>query len=341
MTNAVEAEGVQSQKGSFRLGPCTFVVGPRARVAIVGPSGSGKSTLLRCIAGLDRATAGVIRVHGVVVRDEHHSVPADRRGTGFVFQDGALWPHMTAVQHLRFAAPHMTNESARALLARGGIEHVANRRPAEMSGGEAQRLGLLRALAAEPKVLLLDEPLRSVDVHQRDALVLLVRELADERGIPTILVTHDRDEALALADEILVMREGRIVERGAAASLLQSPKSAFAAAFLGGAACLPVERARDGFVATPFGETPAHGDASTLRLVLMPGDLEATAPHGSGPRARAIATVPHGDAFLVRASFRGQIVAAHAPASIRPGDELELRMRRPLRVLPWDAASLP
>jgi hypothetical protein len=133
----------------------------------------------------------------------------------------------------------------------------------------------------------------------------------------------------------------RIVERGAATSLLQSPKSAFAAAFLGGAACLPVEQARPGFVATPFGETAAHGDASALRLVLMPGDLEATPPAGNGPRARAIATVPHGDAFLVRASMLGQIVAAHSAVSIRPGDELELRLRRPLRVLPWDAASVP
>ena len=341
MTNAVEAEGLQCEKGSFRLGPCSFTAGPRARLAIVGPSGSGKSTLLRCIAGLDRATKGVIRVHGEVVRDDRSATPPDRRGIGFVFQDGALWPHMTAMQHLRFAAPRMSDESASSLLARGGIEHVKDRRPAEMSGGEAQRLGLLRALAAEPKVLLLDEPLRSVDVHQRDALVLLVRELADERGIATILVTHDRDEALALADEILVMREGRIVERGAATALLQAPQSAFAAAFLGGAACLPVERARPGFVATPFGETAAHGDASALRLVLMPGDLEATPPAGNGLRARAIATVPHGDAFLVRASVLGQIVAAHSAVSIRPGDELELRLRRPLRVLPWDAASVP
>jgi iron(III) transport system ATP-binding protein len=178
-------------------------------------------------------------------------------------------------------------------------------------------------------------------VHQRDALVLLVRELADERGIATILVTHDRDEALALADEILVMREGRIVERGAATSLLQAPQSAFAAAFLAGAACLPVEGARTGFVATPFGEIAARGTPGALRLVLMPGDLEATPPVGNGPRAHAIATVPHGDAFLVRASVLGQIVAAHSAVSIRPGDEVELRLRRPLRVLPWDAATLP
>ncbi len=339
MNYAVEAEGLQCDKGSFRLGPCSFAVGPRARVAIVGPSGSGKSTLLRCLAGLDRANKGVIRVHGQVVRDDHGAMSPDRRGLGFVFQDGALWPHMTASQHLRFAAPGLSQEQSCAMLSRGGIGHVADRRPAEMSGGEAQRLGLMRALAAEPRVLLLDEPLRSVDVHQRDALVLLVRELADERGIATILVTHDRDEALALADEILVMHGGRIVEHGPATTLLQSPGTAFAAAFLGGAACLPVDASRDGFVATAFGETNARGEAKMLRLVLMPGDLIAVPPSGDGPRARAIASVPHEDGYRIRAALLGQIVLAQAATCIRPGEEVELRLRRPLRVLPWTTAN--
>jgi ABC-type Fe3+/spermidine/putrescine transport system ATPase subunit len=347
MTNAVEATDLVCKKGTFTLGPCTFVAGPEARVAIVGPSGSGKSTLLRCIAGLDRPASGSIRIHGAVAHDERNDVPPDRRGAGFVFQDGALWAHMTALQHLRFAAPSMSDADARALLRRGGVEHVATRRPAEMSGGEAQRVGLLRTLAANPRVLLLDEPLRSVDVHQRDALVLLLRELADERKLPTILVTHDRDEALALADEIFVMRDGRIVERGAATTLLASPKTACTAAFLAGAACLPVEAHGQGQVATPFGSMPARGDAAQLRLVLLPGDVAASPSTtgsattgslttGSLTSGRALACTPHGADFLVRVAFRGQIVPASSPVSIRPGTDVELRLARPARVLPWD-----
>lgn len=337
MTNAVEATDLVCKKGSFTLGPCTFVAGPKARMAIVGPSGSGKSTLLRCIAGLDRPASGSIRIHGAVAHDGRTDVPPDRRGAGFVFQDGALWAHMTALQHLRFAAPSMSDAMARALLQRGGVEHVATRRPAEMSGGEAQRVGLLRTLAANPRVLLLDEPLRSVDVHQRDALVLLLRELADERKLATILVTHDRDEALALAEDILVMRDGRIVERGPATTLLAEPRTAFTAAFLAGAACLPVEAQGQGHVTTPFGAMPARGDAAQLRLVLLPGDVAASpATNGSTTTGRALACTPHGADFLVRVAFRGQIVPASSPLSIRPGTDVELRLARPARILPWD-----
>ena len=183
MSARVEVSDLICRRGEFTLGPVSFSAAAGARCAIVGPSGSGKTTLLRCLAGLERADSGTIAIGDRVVADGRRHEAPDQRQLGLVFQEGALWPHLTALQHLTFAAPGLAVDAARALLRRGGIDHLESRRPAKMSGGEAQRLGLLRALAPEPAVLLLDEPLRSVDVHLRDALVLLVRALADERAL--------------------------------------------------------------------------------------------------------------------------------------------------------------
>jgi len=328
------------QRGAFRLGPVSFDVPAGGRVAIVGPSGSGKTTLLRCIAGLERPTAGSVRIGGDVVADERTNVPPDRRGLGLVFQDGALWPHLTALQHLRFAAPSLTNDRALALLQRVGLGDHAKRKPGSLSGGEAQRLGFVRALAAEPGVLLLDEPLRSVDVHQRDSLVLLLRTLCDERALTTILVTHDRDEALALATYLVVVHEGRIVEQGPALSLLQKPRAAFTAAFLLGAACLPLQPGTNGTVATPFGAMPRPaGSAERLHLVLAPGSTTAVSvdPGLSAalPRARVLACLPDAGAFRVHVQLHDQLVQARAAGPFPVGTEVALSLTGPAPLLPW------
>ncbi len=298
MTLPVAVTDLRLQRPGFTLGPLAFGVPAGGRLAIVGPSGSGKTTLLRCLAGLARADAGTIRIGSNVVADERTDVAPDRRGVGLVFQDGALWPHMTALQHLLFAAPGMSRDAAQALLGRAGLGAHAAKKPGALSGGEAQRLGLLRALAPAPAVLLLDEPLRSVDVHQLDALVLLVRKLADERGLTTILVTHDRDEALALATDLVVLHDGQLVEQGPALRLLQQPATAFTAAFLLGAACLPAVAAANGTVETPFGALPRPaGEAGDLRLVLLPGDVRAERLDGAAapaPTGRVLTTTPDG-----------------------------------------------
>lgn len=350
MSLAVSITDLERRRGAFRLGPVSLDVAAGERVAIVGPSGSGKTTLLRCLAGLEPADAGTIRIGERVVEggdgERPVRVPPVERGLGLVFQDGALWPHMTAVQHLRFAAPGLSKQAAHELLARGGIAGCAKRKPANLSGGEAQRLGLLRALAPEPRVLLLDEPLRSVDVHQRDGLVLLLRELCDERSVTSVLVTHDRDEALALADRLVVLRDGAIVEQGAAIDLLDRPRTAFTAAFLRGAACLPATRNGDGRVHSAFGDHPppeahAAGAAAELRLVVFPGEVEAV-PDGSGPAANVLATLP-GDApgeLRVRVACQDQILIARADR--RPeGATTRLRLTTPPRLLPWQTPDIP
>lgn len=340
MSAPVVVTDLRCRRGAFQLGPLSFAVAAGGRLAVVGPSGSGKTTLLRTLAGLDRADGGTVQVGGTVVTGDRVHVPPDRRGLGLVFQEGALWPHMTALQHLRFAAPALTVAEAKALLARAGIGHLADRRPAAMSGGEAQRLGLLRALAPEPGVLLLDEPLRSVDVHLRDALVLLVRGLADERGLTTILVTHDRDEALALATDLVVLHEGHLVERGAASDLLANPATAFTAAFLGGAACLPAT-VTDGAADTPLGRFPlptaGHGGTTDgLRLVLLPGEATATAaPAGGAATGRVLQALPTADGAMLRIGFGDQIVLARAPRLEPAGAVVRLALTGPPRLLPW------
>lgn len=345
MTHSVVVQDLRLQRGAFALGPVSFAVPAGGRLAVVGPSGSGKTSLLRCLAGLERPDTGTVTIGDRLVAGPGVNVPPDRRGVGLVFQDGALWSHQTALQHLRFAAPGLSADAARALLDRAGLGHLAARKPGAMSGGEAQRLGLVRALAPEPSVLLLDEPLRSVDVHQRDGLVLLVRELADERHLTTILVTHDRDEALALATDLVVLHQGHLVEQGPALQLLQAPQTAFTAAFLAGAACLPTTPGAAGAVQTPFGPFPrpaAAGDANDLRLVLLPGDaaVAATAGPGTAP-ARALASLPGPNGFVVKAALGDQLVQAHADTPVAPGAALSLVLQRSPRLLPWDRGSMP
>lgn len=340
MTVTVQISDLSCRRGAFALGPLSFDVAAGGRLAVVGPSGSGKTTLLRCLAGLERTGGGTIRIGDRVVADGTTHLAPDQRRLGLVFQEGALWPHLSALQHLTFAAPGLGRAAAQTLLDRAGIGHLGDRRPAQMSGGEAQRLGLVRALAPEPALLLLDEPLRSVDVHQRDGLVLLVRKLADERGLTTILVTHDRDEALALATDLVVMHEGRIVEAGAAQQLLAAPRTAFTAAFLAGAACLPTTGLGDR-IETPFGNLPRPaGSNGELRLVLMPGDAAAVATtDGAGPIGRVLASTPGADGVHNRIALGDQIVLAHSDAPLPIGADARLSLRHEPRLLPWQTEA--
>ncbi|MBK8097930.1 MAG: ATP-binding cassette domain-containing protein [Planctomycetes bacterium] len=339
--DAVTILDLELPRGSFHLGPLTLAVARGSRTAIVGPSGSGKTTLLRCLAGFERPTRGTIHIGEHTVVDARTCLPPDRRGVGFVFQDGALWPHLSALQHLTFAAPGLGKDAARALLARGGLGHLADRKPDTISGGEAQRLGLLRALAANPRVLLLDEPLRSVDVHRRDELVLLIRSLVDERGLTMVLVTHDRDEALALADDLVVMHDGKLVERGPALTLLQQPRTAFAAAFLGAAACLPTTD-RGTAIETPLGTfRRPNGTTGDLLLCVMPGDATATAATADLPAGKVLACTPAAGAFSLRVAFAGQIVQATAAAPHHAGAMVSVALQATPRLLPWSNPSVP
>ena len=200
-------------------------------VALVGPSGAGKSTVLRAIAGLVRPSSGRIAVGDEPWFDSSAKldVPPERRRVGLVFQDYALFPHMTVRQNVEYARRHRADD----YLDRLGIRHLERARPGELSGGERQRVALARALARDPSVLLLDEPLSALDPHTKAEVRSELHELLAGLGIPSLLVTHDFEDAAALADEVGVLVDGELRQTGTPVELVAGPRDPFVAAFTG------------------------------------------------------------------------------------------------------------
>jgi molybdate transport system ATP-binding protein len=215
-----------------------LAIAPGELLALVGPSGAGKSTVLRCIAGLHRAEAGSIRCGGAVWFDatSRRDIPPHRRAAGLVFQDYALFPHMTAAANVMAAMGHLPAAAraarARDLFARVHLAGLEDRRPAELSGGQQQRVAVARALARDPAILLLDEPFSAVDRVTRRRLQTELAILRRSLAIPILLVTHDLEEAVLLADRMCVMHRGRGLQTGTPTELLGRPASAEVARLL-------------------------------------------------------------------------------------------------------------
>jgi iron(III) transport system ATP-binding protein len=203
---------------------------------LLGPSGCGKTTALRCIGGFERVAAGSIAIDGSVVsRAGGRHVPPERRRIGMVFQDLALFPHLTVARNVAFGIGERGKAAARvaAMLAAVGLEWAADRLPHELSGGQQQRVALARTLAPAPRLLLLDEPFSSLDAGLREVLAADVREILKSAGTTAVFVTHDQNEAFALADRIAVMHEGRIQQVDSAYNLYHRPRNRFVADFIG------------------------------------------------------------------------------------------------------------
>ena len=254
---------------------CAFPAGRFS--VVVGPSGAGKSSLLRVCAGLQAADAGTVRLGETVCSDPAPRVPPAARRIGMVFQSLGLWPHQTAEGHVAFVlaargVPRAARAGrARELLALVGLADRAGARPAELSGGEQQRVALARALAGDPAVLLLDEPFGSLDASLRARLREAVRDVQRRLGLTACLVTHDQDEALALADHLLVMRGGRIEQAGAPTDVWRRPATRFVAEFLGCAVL--AGSVAGGRVTTALGTVDAAGlpDGPVLAAVRPEG----------------------------------------------------------------------
>jgi molybdenum ABC transporter ATP-binding protein len=199
-------------------------------VALVGPSGAGKTSVLRSVAGLARPRKGTISSGGEVWFDSTRGIDRrpEQRSVGFVFQEYALFPHLSIEQNVTFGGG-----TADGLLRRLRIENLAKARPTELSGGERQRVALARALARDPQVLLLDEPMAALDPHTRGSVRAELHDLLRELGLPTLLVTHDFEDAVLLADRVGVLVDGRLRQLGPPAELLGTPADAFVASFAG------------------------------------------------------------------------------------------------------------
>ena len=214
-------------------------VAPSETLALVGPSGAGKTTILRAIAGLTRPSAGWIECGGTWFDARTH-VPPEQRSVGLVFQEYALFPHLTVERNVAFGG------SVDGLLERLQIDHLAHARPGELSGGERQRVALARALARQPNVLLLDEPMSALDPHTRAEVRAELHAILGDLALPTLLVTHDFEDAATLADRVGVLVEGRLRQVAPPAELVAEPADAFVAALAGGNVLQGVARPKGG-----------------------------------------------------------------------------------------------
>ncbi|HET6609016.1 MAG TPA: ABC transporter ATP-binding protein [Rhodopila sp.] len=243
-TPHIEVENLEIHYGAVAaVGPVSFTVMPGQQVTLLGPSGCGKTTTLRAIAGLERPTAGTIRIGGQTMYSsaEGINVRAEKRGLSMVFQSYAIWPHMTVFENVAYGLrvrrrpKAEIEEKVRAALDLVQMGAYATRHASQLSGGQQQRVALARACAFSPSVLLFDEPLSNLDAKLRGDMRIELRELQHRLGVTSVYVTHDLEEALAMSDQIVVMRAGRIEQFGSPGEIYNFPRTEFVADFVGSA----------------------------------------------------------------------------------------------------------
>jgi len=287
-------------------------LGQGAIGCLLGPSGCGKTTVLRAIAGFEPVSAGDIRIKGATVSSASTHVPAERRRIGMVFQDYALFPHLTVAGNIGFGL-HGVAGAARAarvaeMLATVGLASEGAKYPHELSGGQQQRVALARALAPGPDLLLLDEPFSNLDVDLRERLSLEVRDIIKQSGITAILVTHDQHEAFAVADEIGIMHEGRIQQWDTPYNLYHRPANRFVADFVGQGVFLSGEVLSASEVRMELGVLRGHipaecsagclacGQTCRVAVLLRPDDI--VHDDAATARAEVVAKAFRGAEFL-------------------------------------------
>lgn len=302
---------------------------PEAKVLVLlGPSGSGKSTILRLVAGLEPVDAGEVRIGDEMVSTPGRTTPAETRRIGMVFQDYALFPHLTAGANVAFGLDKLSRaeRDAQALtwLDRVGLKHRANAFAHELSGGEQQRVALARALAPKPRAVLLDEPFSGLDPVQRAELRDASLAALAETRTTTLFVTHDADEALLVADRLAILKGGKLLQEATPRGAYDSPASVDAAAALG-----PINvfdgRAENGAVNTPFGAVAAPNLAAgaSARTAVRAEALILT----PGAQARVIDVRPHGAHDLVRIEASGVTWRALVPARTTLGETVDVQIQ--------------
>jgi iron(III) transport system ATP-binding protein len=314
--------------------------------AILGSSGSGKTTLLRVLAGFERADAGTVLIGGTMADGPGVHIGPERRRIGYVPQEGSLFPHLTAAGNVGFGIPARERRGHRTagLLDAVGLAGLGGRYPHELSGGQQQRVALARALAIQPQVVLLDEPFASLDANLRASVRADVQRLLHEAGITAVLVTHDQDEALSVADRVAVLRDGKIAQYAAPQELYDRPADADLAQFIGDANLIDGKMTGDG-VQTVFGLLPAAAGSSPpgpVTVLIRPEQLEVQAPGAGGPGClpgQVIEYGYHGHDAVLRvqpdqdSALPVLVVRTMGGPPLPPGSPVTLRARGP--VLSW------
>jgi putative spermidine/putrescine transport system ATP-binding protein len=330
---AVELSDLTRVYGSVKaLDGLTLHIVPGELVALLGPSGCGKTTALRILAGLDHATSGTVSVGG----KDLTKVPASKRDMGMVFQAYSLFPHMTVIDNVAFGLKMRGRDGAARRTRAGdmldlvGLGEHADRYAHQLSGGQQQRVALARALAIEPSVLLLDEPLSALDAKVRVQLRDEIRRVQIEVGTTTLFVTHDQEEALAVADRVGVMNAGRLEQLAPPAELYSAPASRFVGEFVGLSNRLPAE-VRDGVAAVMGREVPVLPGSATgsghalvrpesVSVVADPdGPATVTTVMFLGPLSRVTSTLADGTLVVAQ-------LASSDALQLQPGDAVRLEV---------------
>jgi iron(III) transport system ATP-binding protein len=329
--NRLDVRSVSRSFGTIRaVDDVSFGLADGKRMAVVGPSGCGKTTLLRLIAGFEFPDAGTIALDGTIVA----ATPAFRRGIGYLPQDGALFPHLTVGGNIGFGLDLKGRErSARVceLMKLVALDPaMVKRAPHELSGGQQQRVALARALALRPRLMLLDEPFSALDANLRTTTRAAIAAVLEKAGIATILVTHDRAEALSFPDELAIMRDGKIIQRGPPADLFARPGDAFTAEMLGDAVILPAEmtggHATCALGAVPVDDRSAHGPG---HILFRPEQLRLSAGDSSEGVPATVASVEytgHACTALVRINHHANAITVRCSPEHPPviGDQVRV-----------------
>ncbi|MBY5826924.1 ABC transporter ATP-binding protein [Rhizobium leguminosarum] len=271
-----------------------------SRTAVVGPSGSGKTTLLRIIAGFEQPDVGRVTLDGEVLADGPATVPAHKRGIGIVSQDGALFPHLSVAENIGFGFERRAADREKRVLELLDMVELdrgmLTRRPHQLSGGQQQRVALARALGRKPRLMLLDEPFSALDTGLRENMRKAVARVLQAAGITTILVTHDQEEALTFADQVAVLREGRLIQAGSPQSLYLHPRDRETALFLGDAVLLPAI-IRNGLADCALGRVAVEGSRQgKAEIMLRPEQIRVVADESDRDYGGRVVEVEFGGA---------------------------------------------
>lgn len=305
-------------------------------VAVLGPSGCGKSTLLRAIAGFVAPKTGTIRFNDTLMSVSSVQVPPERRNVGYVPQEGALFPHLDVRQNIGFGLTKTKESQTRIdrMLELIGLKDFQDRYPHELSGGQQFRVAIARALAPAPNVMLLDEPFSSLDAQLREELRFEIKKLLKETKTTTILVTHDREEALVMADLVAPMRNGKIAQLGTPQEVYNNPAGLDTAISTGDALIIPAIQSASGIVHTAFSTTPpVSGEEGNL--IIRPEEIEISlTPNKANAKVEEVEYFGHDALIHLELNDKTKISARiAAPVKVKTGDKVLAIHKGPIRFI--------